>query len=35
MKGVADEDEDLLHGVERCMYAFIPIACMDPNKTVL
>jgi hypothetical protein len=32
---VEDEDEDLFYGVGRCMHAFILIACMGPNKTIL
>jgi hypothetical protein len=35
MKEVGNKDEDLFHGVERCMHAFILIACMGPNRTIL
>jgi hypothetical protein len=35
MKEVGNKDEDLFHGVERCMHAFILMACMGPNRTIL
>ena len=31
---VDGEDEDLFHGVERCMHTFILIACV-PNNAIM